>query len=241
MQIKPQPIIMKTQVIEAPTKTATTRAAIKNDFVIPHLTPKTVSEDPSKYFRVTPKPPMPRKYKLLIAAGVALVVLIALQAVVGGLNAYFDQNRLIPQPVIQIRLQWPFRLEKRIPPAPPQVMLPTPVETVKAAEPQPTPQLDRLIKFIWTIESGQGKAHKGWQKTCEDKGLWNEIGYGYDGFCFANADEGFAKLREELPARLAKNGLLETLCVYNLGYNRDSQGNRIPHTGCNYYDTYTKN
>lgn len=130
-----------------------------------------------------------------------------------------------------------------------------PVAIVKAQEPDSTPtgtgtptptpvarsveNLDeKVVEFIWTIESSRGKAKTGWAVKCRAIGKWNEIGFGGPDFCFDNEEQGFQTLRSEVKARLAKNGLIETLCVYNNGYNRDESGKRIPFTDCKYYQSF---
>lgn len=118
--------------------------------------------------------------------------------------------------------------------APPVTRTPTPTPVVQSV----VNLTEKVVQFIWNIESGRGKAKTGWAVNCRAIGKWNEIGFGGPDFCFDNEEQGFKTLRSEIEQRLAKNGLLETLCVYNLGYNRDESGKRIPHTTCDYYQSF---
>ncbi len=219
----------------------------KKDFDVPNLLPKHDDKvDAGRYF--PPRPlgePKPWSFKRrVIVALVGAYLLIALaQGIVLALNGFFGNYTVHTAPIIEIKLHWPFSIEKRAKPQSSNV-LPVPlVETVQASESAhqivlPKPEVSKIIDFIWAKESGRGTAPSGWHINCRTKGKWNEIGYGGPDFCFDSKEQGMAKLTSEISNRLEKNGLVETLCVYNLGFNRDDAGNRIPHENCKYYQQF---
>ena len=241
VQINPKPMKLVTEVIKP------TKVGQPGDFDIPHLHPKHDDKvDVARYFRppFNPKAKVTLERKIVFALLGALLILWIFQGIVMALNGFFGTYDVQVHPLFRA----PFTIEKRVKPevkgaginplSTPTVTMPEP--TTKPAESQATPQPDRIAHFIWSIESGKGTAPAGWHVNCRAKGLWNEIGYGGPAFCFDSKDEGFAKLNSELVARIAKQGLKETLCVYNKGFNRDDAGNRIPHGDCDYYQKYLK-
>ena len=220
----------------------------EKEFDIPRLTPKHDDlVDAHRYFRApyNPKKPLALKYRILIATVGALTVLWILQGIVMALNGFFGNYDVQTHPILQMRLNWPFTIEKRVKPTPAPAVKGASIETSPTPIPKPaasqaTPQPDRIAYFIWSRETGKGLAPSGWHINCRNKGKWNEIGYGGPDFCFDSKEQGFTTLTRELTARIAKNGLKETLCVYNLGYNKDSAGNRVPFDDCSYYQDFLK-
>ncbi len=196
-------------------------------------------EDPARYFGKREPRRLPKRLRWAIMIAAALVILQVVQWFLMGVNGFFETRRLIIKPIIKIELNWPIEIKKRESSSQKSSSMPVnPIITeTKAAEPRNTQQ-DRLIDFIWSTESGKGTAPAGWHVGCRVRGLWNEIGYGGPGYCFSSADEGLSKLKAEMTARIAKNGIVEALCVYNKGFNRDEAGNRIPYKDCEYYQNY---
>lgn len=161
-----------------------------------------------------------RRRRLYLIIAFCLGLLLSRLAVNAAAN-YFDQYRLIPQPVIQP----PFKIEER-----------QTVYLIATPTPTPDPTISQLVDYVWLKETGRGTALSGYHIKCRNKGLWNEIGYNLaSNFCFNSKAEGLEFLYNTLAERVAKNGIKETLCVWNLGYNRDTNGNRIPYETCNYY------
>lgn len=101
------------------------------------------------------------------------------------------------------------------------------------------PNVNKLVDYIWKAESCRGKCgiENSLQKYCEERGGWNELGYGgmagVNGVkkCFANKAEGWAFVTDWVTRHLEKyeQDEAKTLCRYNLG------GNEV---NCKYYQKY---
>lgn len=178
-----------------------------------------------------------------IYTAIWVVMSIVLYIAFYKVSMFYETHRVRFQPPVII--QAPFVIEIRETPE-----LISPVATVsaiphvptpqaKAAEPEviniSTPNVDKLVDYIWWAESKRGTAGfaGSLQHYCEQKGMWNELGYGGMAMkhCFKNKAEGWAHVTDWLNRHLTKyeNNEAKTLCRYNLG------GDEI---NCKYYQSY---
>lgn len=151
------------------------------------------------------------------------------------LSAVWLEDNKLQSPIV-IRKPWTDRYvspvgEPKVTPIRP-TMAPKAVAKPKAT-PTPTPK-KRALKIdlvrdveaseivipdfdkIRILESGKGTAPVGHHRYCEQRGLWNEIGYGNrDGICFADIQEGKDML-ERWYTKRANEGmtLAEALCYW---------------------------
>lgn len=115
-----------------------------------------------------------------------------------------------------------------------------------AAEPSPSPtptvagvSVDDIVDKIWALESGRGTngGPGSLQYYCEQRGGWNELGWGgmkgVNGvkICFKNKEEGFARVIRRINDLYEKydGNLATTLCMYNQGKTLKT---------CQYYQDY---
>lgn len=111
-----------------------------------------------------------------------------------------------------------------------------------------SPDVNKLVDYIWKAESCRGKCgiKTSLQYYCEQRGEWNELGYGgmagVNGVkkCFKDKAEGWAFVTGWVERHLDqfKNNEAQTLCTYNIGWDTNEEGKRIPHINCTYYQKY---
>lgn len=153
-----------------------------------------------------------------LLAGTVITILIA------GVNAWFDKHYFQFHQPIKIDLHAPITIEDREP-----LLSPLPEEASKSgmietkthayAIPKGESRTDKLYNHIHLRESTRGQNPEGLHKTCEAKGMWNELGYlPKPGFCFGNEGEGRITvqrwLQKYINAGWSDN---EILCYYNTG------------------------
>jgi len=182
------------------------------------------------------------KWWMWVLIGVVLLFIFCL-LIIASLKAtdrFFKSYDLEFPQVIQ--LNWPVRIIKKVTSnvkktavkgAAVQVKITPRVASVNS-------DVDSIVEFIWTEESGKGTAPSGWHVGCRNKGMWNEIGWSGPDFCFRDESEGLRILRTTISERLVKNGIVETLCVYNLGPQVNDKKERIPYQNCMYYQKFLK-
>lgn len=176
-----------------------------------------------------------KKWKLktaAIASGVLLLAVFVYFTLLG-VNSFFEHNRFVFKPLVEVKFNQPISIEARplVSPVATQSakLKPEPtaepkkesfhiIENVEAAETVREIDYKTLANFIHFRESNNGTAKSGHHVTCRTKGMWNEIGYApQQGFCFADEAAGFAKLDSWLKENVEVLGIAKSLCKYNSG------------------------
>lgn len=199
-------------------------------------TPKPAQEAVMREEKVVPEPKRKSKKRSFFNWKVKLFVWFVLLCVVAAgvaqlfiwVGGWFDQNKIVPHQVIEVKVNPPFTIEPRVisPVASPSAEMETaePVvtpEAMRVVQPvlaQEPPLIDQLVSYIHLAESTRGKAQVGLNATCKSKGMSNEFGYrAGEGFCFPNHDVAVETVKDWLYRSLQVRGVPETLCRYNIG------------------------
>lgn len=181
-----------------------------------------------------------------IYTGIWVVIAVVLYVAFYQVSMFYETHRVRFQaPIV---FQAPFVIETR---ATPELLSPAaathsaiPMPQARAAEDvnktpeivhiQPT-NVNKLVNYIWFAESKNGTAgfEGSLQYLCEQKGMWNELGYGGMALkhCFKDRAEGWAHVTSWLNRHLDKyeGNEARALCRYNLG------GEEI---NCKYYQGF---
>lgn len=109
---------------------------------------------------------------------------------------------------------------------------PTPIPTVLSTRGY---YVDDVVDYIWMRESGRGTNNgKGtWAYSCEQKGLWNELGYlvPNETHCFKNKKEGWETVSKWITVHVFSGqwNIVKALCIYSNSAD-----------GCEYGGTFLK-
>lgn len=185
----------------------------------------------------------PNKRKRALIALIACALFVTVYAI----DAFFDNFTL--QPPVIVKFQFPVarrvispvpdKADTIIKPLPTKTVTPTPTNTPKQkTEKEIIDQFEHadVLWRVYQLETQRGKTD-----YCRN----NNKGYG--GFGVKSAGkivcyDTFAKAVERAQYWLVKNGLeknlVNALCTYNLGHNRNASGTIIPHMNCKYYQDY---
>ncbi len=119
-----------------------------------------------------------------------------------GVSKFYDENRVIFQTPIIIKLQTPIKIEKRVKEV---KKAPTmPVQAIKEVEQYPS-GFEQAYDKVWLMESGRGSNKAGLNGYCIAKGEINEIGYApHDKYCFKDRAEQKSTFMTWLTNRINK-------------------------------------
>jgi len=179
--------------------------------------------------------------KYAVGIGTVLGLVLAMFAL-NGLNSFYAKYELY----FRSPLQNPLVFHEKILPLPTKMPTPTIVPSpsvmpkkapvkrslVPVAYAAESVDFDEVFEKQRILESGKGTAPVGHHKTCESKGLWNEIGYGNrQGLCFDTMEEGRLTLEKWYQKRFAEGMTLsEALCYW------EGQGKGV--SNCEYSRKY---
>lgn len=182
--------------------------------------------------------------KLLIAAGVIAAVVVVICILLSMIANWFDHNRIVTHPIVEVKFNAPFSIEKRgmISPVAESTVsaIIAPTSVVMAAEEVVVEQAEEsevttMVKAIRFLESNNGKAPEGLAVYCAKNGLSNEYGFGGMRLmhCFKDHEAATARVERWINEHMPKfdNDVDRTLCYYNLGLDQSS---------CTYSENYHK-
>lgn len=130
------------------------------------------------------------KFRLIAILIGIMGALYILDLVCRNITAFTNTHKIIRQPILQIKIQWPYKI--------------TPIDTKKkeksSNEPKnsqilaPTPTIRPDFKSaydrVWQFESNRGNDKSGLNGYCLAKNMLNEIGYApHENYCFKDRAE----------------------------------------------------
>jgi len=131
------------------------------------------------------------KFRLLAVLIGFLLALWAVDFTVQKVTDFTNSHKITRQPVIQLKIQWPYRIEgkdsgkKVIPPLNRAKNAPILDVDVKVRA-----DYEKAYNLVWLNESGRGKDKSGLNGYCINKGMINEIGYApHENYCFKDRTE----------------------------------------------------
>jgi len=164
------------------------------------------------------------KFKLALWSFFLITFIAGIVNITIWVGGWFDQNKIVPHQVIQVKISPPFTIESRMvspisgESAEPKVASPSGMRVIPQVMAEEPSIIDQLTDYIHLAESTRGKALVGLNATCKAKGMSNEYGYrAGEGFCFSSEEEATATVKDWVHRSLQVRGVPETLCRYNTG------------------------
>lgn len=118
-------------------------------------------------------------------------------------SKFYDENRVVFQYPITIKIQSPVKIEKRVKVVKKSTVMP--VKEKKDTDEQYPKGFEEAYDKVWLMESGRGTNKGGLNGYCIAKGMINEIGFApHDKYCFDNREEQKSTFMTWLTNRINK-------------------------------------
>lgn len=131
------------------------------------------------------------KFKLLAILIGLLLALWVMDLAIRNITNFTNTHKIIRQPIMTIKIQWPYKIEGREIPDKREKSLNEPKNS-QILSPTPTIRSDykKAYDTVWLNESNRGTNKTGLNGYCLSKGMINEIGFApHENYCFKDRAE----------------------------------------------------